>query len=57
MRKPDKRTTVSTANHQSGLYGRVARWKPLLRRHMTARPVFAKRHVKDSNHKAKDYVV
>jgi hypothetical protein len=35
--------------HQSGLYGRVARWKPLLsKRHMKARLEFAKRHLKDS---------
>jgi hypothetical protein len=41
------RTRVSTALHQSWLYGRVARWKPLLRkRNMTVK--FAKkRHVKD----------
>ncbi|KAK3560299.1 hypothetical protein QTP86_006319 [Hemibagrus guttatus] len=34
---------------QSGLYGRVARWKPLLsKRHMTACLEFVKRHLKDS---------
>ena len=34
---------------QSGLYGRVARWKPLLsKKHMTARLEFAKKHLKDS---------
>uniref|UniRef100_A0AAZ3SQB3 F-box domain-containing protein n=1 Tax=Oncorhynchus tshawytscha TaxID=74940 RepID=A0AAZ3SQB3_ONCTS len=27
------RTTISAALHQSGLYGRVARWKPLLSQH------------------------
>ena len=33
----------------SGLYGSVARWKPLLsKRHMTASLEFAKRHLKDS---------
>jgi hypothetical protein len=48
MGKPARRTTVSTALHQSVLYGRVARWKPLLRKgHMTARLEFAKRHMKD----------
>ncbi|KAK3564286.1 hypothetical protein QTP86_012011 [Hemibagrus guttatus] len=37
------------ALHQSGLYGRVARWKPLLsKRHMTIHLQFAKRHLKDS---------
>ena len=44
-----RRTTISAALHQSGLYGRVARQKPLLsKRHMTARLEFAKRHLKDS---------
>ena len=34
--------------HQSGLYGRVARRKPLLsKRHMTVRLEFAKRHLND----------
>ena len=43
------RTTVSAAFHKSRLYGRMARWKPLLRkRHMTTCLEFAKRHVKDS---------
>jgi hypothetical protein len=37
MGEPSRRTTISAAHHQSGLYGRVVRWKPLLnRRHMTA---------------------
>ena len=41
--EPSRRTTVSAALHQSGLYGRMARWKPLLsKRHMTARLEFAK---------------
>ncbi len=44
-----RRTTISAALHQSGLYGRVARRKPLLsKRHMTARLEFAKRHLKNS---------
>jgi hypothetical protein len=30
MGEPSTRTTISAALHQSGLYGRVARWKPLL---------------------------
>jgi hypothetical protein len=39
----DRRTTISAA----GLYGRVARLKPLLsKRHMTARMEFAKGHLK-----------
>jgi hypothetical protein len=37
MGEPSRRTTISTALHQSGLYGKLARWKPLLsKRHMTA---------------------
>ena len=47
MGEPSRRTTISAALHQSGLYGRVARRKPLLsKRHMTARLEFAKRHLK-----------
>ncbi|KAK3528906.1 hypothetical protein QTP70_012169 [Hemibagrus guttatus] len=44
-----RKTTISAALYQSGLYGRVARGKPLLsKRHMTAHLEFAKRHLKDS---------
>ena len=40
---------MSAALHQSGLYGRVARRKPLLsKRQMTGRLEFAKRQLKDS---------
>ena len=47
--EPFRRTTISAAIHQSGLYGRVPRRKPLLsKRHMAARLEFAKRHLKDS---------
>ncbi|KAG2456946.1 TCB1 transposase, partial [Polypterus senegalus] len=47
--EPSRRTIISAAIHQSGLYGRVARRKPLLsKRHMAARLEFAKRHPKDS---------
>ncbi|KAG2456995.1 TCB1 transposase, partial [Polypterus senegalus] len=47
--EPSIRTTISAAIHQSGLFGRVARRKPLLsKRHMAARLEFAKRHLKDS---------
>ncbi|KAG2457009.1 TC1A transposase, partial [Polypterus senegalus] len=47
--EPSRRTTISAAIHQSGLYGRVARQKSLLsKRHMAARVEFAKRHLKDS---------
>jgi hypothetical protein len=49
MGKPSRSKTISAALYQSGLYGRVARWKPLLsKRHMTARLEFAKRHLKHS---------
>ena len=48
MGEPSRRTTISAALHQSGLYGRVARRKPLLsKRHMTACLEFV-RHLKDS---------
>uniref|UniRef100_A0AAZ3PXZ1 Transposase Tc1-like domain-containing protein n=1 Tax=Oncorhynchus tshawytscha TaxID=74940 RepID=A0AAZ3PXZ1_ONCTS len=47
--EPSIRTTISAALHQSGLSGRVARWKPLLsKRHMTARLEFAKKHLNNS---------
>ncbi|KAG2469321.1 TC1A transposase, partial [Polypterus senegalus] len=47
--EPSRRTTISAAIHQSGLYGRVARRKILLsKRHMAAHLEFAKRHLKDS---------
>uniref|UniRef100_A0AAZ3SPJ6 Transposase Tc1-like domain-containing protein n=1 Tax=Oncorhynchus tshawytscha TaxID=74940 RepID=A0AAZ3SPJ6_ONCTS len=37
MGEPSRRTTISAALHQSGLYGRVARRKPLIsKRNMTA---------------------
>jgi hypothetical protein len=49
MGEPSRRTTISAALHQSGLYGKVARWKPLLsKRHITDCLEFAKRHLKDS---------
>uniref|UniRef100_A0AAZ3STM3 Transposase Tc1-like domain-containing protein n=1 Tax=Oncorhynchus tshawytscha TaxID=74940 RepID=A0AAZ3STM3_ONCTS len=49
MGEPSRGTTISAALHQSGLYGKVARPKPLLsKRHMTALLEFAKRHLKDS---------
>ncbi|KAG2459502.1 TCB1 transposase, partial [Polypterus senegalus] len=47
--EPSRRTTISAAIHISGLYGRVARRKPLLsKRHMAAHLEFAKRHLKNS---------
>jgi hypothetical protein len=43
MGEPSRRTTISAALYQSGLYGRVARQKSLLsKRHMTAHLEFAK---------------
>uniref|UniRef100_A0AAZ3SIE3 Transposase Tc1-like domain-containing protein n=1 Tax=Oncorhynchus tshawytscha TaxID=74940 RepID=A0AAZ3SIE3_ONCTS len=47
MGDPSRRTTISASLHQSDLYGRVARRKPLLsKRHMAAHLEFAKRHLK-----------
>ncbi|KAK3526003.1 hypothetical protein QTP70_011803 [Hemibagrus guttatus] len=47
--EPSRRTNISAALHQSGLYGRVARQKPFLsKRHMTAHLEFDKRHLKDT---------
>ncbi len=44
-----RKSTITAALHQSGLYGRVARRKPLLSaRHMKACTEFAKKHLKDS---------
>ena len=49
MGEPSKRTTITAALHQSGLYGSVARRKQLLsKRHLTAHLEFAERHLKDS---------
>jgi hypothetical protein len=49
MGEPSRRTTISAALQQSGLYGREARRKQLLnKRHMTALLELANRHLKDS---------
>ena len=49
MGEPSRKTTISAAFHQSGLFVRVARRKPFLsKRPMTACLEFAKRHLKDS---------
>lgn len=45
MGESSRRITISAALNQSGLYGRVARWKPLLR-HVKVRIEFAKKHLK-----------
>ena len=56
--EPSRRTTISAALHHSGLYGKVARRKPLLsKRHMTASLEFAKWHLKDSDHEKQDSLV
>ena len=47
MGEHSRRTTISAAHHQSGLFGRVARWKPLLIKNLTHLDL-AKRHLKDS---------
>jgi hypothetical protein len=50
MGEPSRRTTISTALYQSGLFGRGARPKPLLsKRHTTTHFEFAKRYLKDSH--------
>ena len=50
MGEPSRRTTISVALHQSGLYARVARRKPLLSKsHTTSRLELAKRNVNDSH--------
>src|SRR4029434_9171588 len=49
MGETSRRTTITATLHRSGLYGRVARWKPLLSaRHIKARIEFAKKHMEDS---------
>uniref|UniRef100_A0A3P8TY65 Transposase Tc1-like domain-containing protein n=1 Tax=Amphiprion percula TaxID=161767 RepID=A0A3P8TY65_AMPPE len=49
MGESSTKSTITAALHQSGLYGRVARRKPLLSaRHMKARIQFANKHMKDS---------
>jgi hypothetical protein len=46
MGETSRRTTISAVLHQSGLYGRMARRKPLLsKRHMTDCLEFSKRHI------------
>ena len=42
-------STISRSLHKAGLYGRVARKKPLLKKpHLKARMEFAKKHVDDT---------
>ncbi|XP_073415495.1 uncharacterized protein [Dendrobates tinctorius] len=49
MGKSSAKSTSTAALHQSSLYGRVARRKPLLSaRHMKAHIEFAKKHMNDS---------
>ena len=46
MGEPSRKTTISAALTQSGLYGRMVRWTPLPhKRHMTACLEFAKKHL------------
>ncbi len=48
MEESCRKSTITAALHQSGLYGRVARRKPLLSaRHMKARMEFAKKTPED----------
>jgi hypothetical protein len=47
MGEPSRRTPIYATLHQSGLYGRVSRQKPLFSKmHMTASLEFAKMHLK-----------
>ncbi|KAK3549580.1 hypothetical protein QTP86_005243 [Hemibagrus guttatus] len=56
--EPSRRTTISAALHQSGLYGRVARRKLLLsKRHMTARLECQKAPEGLSNHEKQNSLV
>uniref|UniRef100_A0AAY5JYA6 Transposase Tc1-like domain-containing protein n=1 Tax=Esox lucius TaxID=8010 RepID=A0AAY5JYA6_ESOLU len=49
MGESSTKSTITAALHQLGLYGRVARRKPLLSaRHMKAFLEFAKKHMKDT---------
>ena len=49
MGEPSRRTTISAALHQLGIYGRVVRWNPLLsKRHKKAQLQITKRHMNDS---------
>ena len=59
MGEPDRRTIIFAALHKSRLYGRVARWKTLLRkRHMTACLELTKKAREILwEHEAKDSVV
>uniref|UniRef100_A0AAZ3R053 Sleeping Beauty transposase HTH domain-containing protein n=1 Tax=Oncorhynchus tshawytscha TaxID=74940 RepID=A0AAZ3R053_ONCTS len=52
---PSRRTTISGALHQSGLYGR--RKLLLSKKHMTAHLEFTKRPLKDSDHEKQDSLV
>jgi hypothetical protein len=55
MGETSRRTTISTALYQPGLYGRVARRKPLLgKRHMIARLVCQKAPKGFSDHENQD---
>jgi hypothetical protein len=57
MGEPSRRTTISAALHQSGLYGRLTRRKPLLNKHMTVRLELAKRHLRIADHEKQDSLV
>ena len=58
MREPSRKTTISAALHQSGLYGSVARRMPLLsKRHMTTRLVCQKAPKGLSDHEKQDSLV
>jgi transposase len=58
MGEPSRRTTISAALLQSGLYGKVARQKPLFsKRHMTRFGVYQKAPKGLSDHEKQDDLV
>jgi transposase len=58
MGEPFRRTIISAALHQSGLYGRVARWKPLLsKRYNSLLGVCQKTPKELADHEKQGYLV
>ena len=59
MGEPSRRRTISAALHQSGIYGKLTRRKPLLsKKHMTAWLELAKKAPKgNSDHEKQDSLV
>jgi hypothetical protein len=57
MVEPYRRTTISAALHQSGFYGRVARWKPLLSKSHGSPLGVCQKEPKDSQTMRNNYLV